>query len=104
MIHLYMPTRTHQSRGEPFMVSAMSALKMLHAYREAEVIAARIGASKMGMLTTPTGDDFMGDGLENDFQPVIQIQVMQNLNRLCCAAYLQGLACLMRPFQTIYLQ
>ncbi len=74
MIHLYMPTRTHQSRGEPFMVSAMSALKMLHAYREAEVIAARIGASKMGMLTTPTGDDFMGDGLENDFQPVIDVE------------------------------
>jgi len=74
IIHLYMPTRTHQSRGEPFMVSAMSAMKMLHAYREAEVIAARVGASKMGILTTPSGDDFMGDGLENDFTPVIDVE------------------------------
>jgi lambda family phage portal protein len=74
IIHLYMPNRTHQSRGEPFMVSAMSAMKMLHAYREAEVIAARVGASKMGILTTPSGDDYMGDGLENDFTPVIDVE------------------------------
>lgn len=74
MMHIFMPNRTHQTRGEPFMVSAMSALKMLHAYREAEVIAARIGASKMGMITTPTGDDYMADGLENDFQPVIDVE------------------------------
>lgn len=71
IIHIYMPSRTHQTRGEPFMVSAMSALKHLGAYREAEVIAARIGASKMGIITTPGGDDFVGDGYENDFQPTI---------------------------------
>lgn len=74
IIHIYMPTRTHQTRGEPFMVAAMSALKHLHAFREAEVIAARIGASKMGILTTPSGDDFVGEGYENDFQPVIDVE------------------------------
>lgn len=74
IIHVYMPNRTHQTRGEPFMVSAMSALKMLGAYREAEVIAARISASKMGVITTPTGDDFVGEGLENDHTPVIDVE------------------------------
>lgn len=74
ILHLYMPSRMHQSRGEPFMVSAMSALKMLGAYREAEVIAARLGASQMGMLTTPSGDDFAGDGLENEFTPTINVE------------------------------
>ncbi len=74
MMHVFMPNRTHQTRGEPFMVSAMSAMKMLHAYREAEVIAARIGASKMGMITTPSGDEFAADGLENDYQPVIDVE------------------------------
>lgn len=74
MIHIYMPNRTHQTRGEPFMASAMSAMKMLHAYREAEVIAARIGASKMGIITTPSGDDFVGEGYENDYQPVIDVE------------------------------
>jgi len=74
IIHLYIPTRTHQSRGEPFMVSAMSAMKMMQAYREAEVIAARVGASKMGIMTTPSGDDFASDGYENDYQPVIDVE------------------------------
>ena len=92
------------------MVAAMSALKMLHAFREAEVIAARIGASKMGILTTPSGDDFVGEGYENDFQPVIdvepgsfhrlaarfgfkcstqniRIQDMRSLKTRCCAAW-----------------
>jgi lambda family phage portal protein len=74
MIHLFMPNRTHQTRGEPFMVSAMSALKMLHAYREAEVIAARLGASQMGIITTPSGDDFVGDDYENEFRPIIDVE------------------------------
>lgn len=74
IIHVYMPNRTHQTRGEPFMVSAMSALKMLGAYREAEVIAARISASKMGVITTPTGDEFVGEGLENEHTPVIDVE------------------------------
>jgi len=74
MIHLFMANRTHQTRGEPFMVSAMSALKMLHAYREAEVIAARIQASKMGFIKTPSGDDYVGDGYENDFTPIIDVE------------------------------
>ena len=74
IIHVFMPTRTHQTRGEPFMVAAMSALKHLHAFREAEVIAARIGASKMGMITTPGGDDFVGDGYENEFVPTISAE------------------------------
>ena len=92
------------------MVAAMSALKMLHAFVRQRVIAARIGASKMGILTTPSGDDFVGDGLENDFQPVIdvepgsfhqfrlgsvwkcstqniRIQDMRSLKTRCCAAW-----------------
>ena len=74
IIHIFMPNRTHQTRGEPFMVAAMSALKMLHAYREAEVIAARVGASKMGIITSPSGDDFVGEGYENEHQPIIDVE------------------------------
>ena len=56
------------------MVAAMSALKMLHAYREAEVIAARVGASKMGIITSPSGEDFVGEGYENEHQPIIDVE------------------------------
>lgn len=65
ILHIYMPSRTHQTRGEPFMVSSMSAMKHLAAYREAEVVAARIASSTMGMFTTPA-DDFVGDAESED--------------------------------------
>lgn len=74
MIHIYMPTRTHQTRGEPFMVASMSAMKHLHAYREAEVIAARIAASKMGILTSPGGEEYIGDDRHEDHMPVIDVE------------------------------
>jgi len=74
MIHIYTPTRTHQTRGEPFMVSAMSAMKHLHAYREAEVIAARIAASKMGILTSPGGEEYIGDDTHENYMPVIDVE------------------------------
>lgn len=74
MMHIYMPNRTHQARGEPFMVSAMSALKHMQAFREAEVIAARISASKMGILTTPGGEEFIGDDTHDEYMPVIDVE------------------------------
>ncbi|MEK9917970.1 MAG: phage portal protein [Pelagibacteraceae bacterium] len=74
MLHIYMPTRTYQTRGEPFMVSAMSAMKHLQAYREAEVIAARIAASKMGILTSPGGEEYVGDDNSQDYMPVIDVE------------------------------
>lgn len=74
IIHIYMPTRTHQTRGEPFMVSAMSALKHMQAFREAEVIAARISASKMGILTTPGGEEYIGDDTHENYMPVIDVE------------------------------
>jgi len=74
ILHIYMPTRTYQTRGEPFMVSAMSALKHMHAYREAEVIAARIAASKMGILTSPGGEEYIGDDTHENYMPIIDVE------------------------------
>ena len=50
ILHLYDPERVGQTTGVPWLVSAMVRLKNLGAYEEAEVVAARIGASKMGFL------------------------------------------------------
>jgi len=54
--HLHLVDRPEQSRGVPWMHAAMSKLRNLGAFEEAAVIAARIGASKMGFFTTPDGD------------------------------------------------
>jgi lambda family phage portal protein len=73
MLHVFIPQRTHQNRGEPFMAPAIASLKMLHGYREAELIAARAAAAKFGIITTPDGDEFIGDDQTEDEVPVIDM-------------------------------
>lgn len=53
--------RAQQTRGMSWLASAIMRLKMLGAYEEAELIAARIGASKMGFFTSEDGDSYEGD-------------------------------------------
>jgi lambda family phage portal protein len=65
MIHAFLPERAMQTRGAPWMAPVIADLKMLHGYREAELIAARVGASKMGFFTSPTGDGFTPDDTDN---------------------------------------
>ncbi|MAR56940.1 MAG: phage portal protein [Rickettsiales bacterium] len=62
MIHLYNSERVSQSRGIPWMVSAMRRMNMLGGYEEAELVAARIGASKMGFFTSQEGTEYTGSG------------------------------------------
>ncbi len=61
IIHAFMGERPEQIRGATWMASAMSRLNMLGAYEEAELVAARIGASKMGFYTSEAGDSFIGE-------------------------------------------
>ena len=64
VIHVFMPLRSGQTRGEPWMSPAMAGLKQLGAYIEASLVAARVGASKMGFFTSPGGDGFIADDLD----------------------------------------
>lgn len=65
VIHVFKMLRAGQTRGEPWMVSAIPSLKQMGALREAAIINARIGASKMGFFTSPAGDGFVPDELED---------------------------------------
>ena len=70
ILHIYMPDRPEQLRGAPWMHAAMTRLKNLGGYEEAAVIAARVGASKMGFFTTPDGDPTpLGEGTDADGVP-----------------------------------
>lgn len=62
IIHLFLDVVSGQIRGIPWMTSSMANLKQLDGYMEAEVIAARVGASKMGFFSTPSGDGYIPDG------------------------------------------
>ena len=70
ILHLYMPDRAQQTRGVPWMSTALTSLKMLHGYREAELVAARTAASKMGFFVSRSGEGFMGDDLEDSVIPI----------------------------------
>jgi len=59
--HLFIAERPSQMRGIPWMNTAMKRLNMIAGYEEAELIAARIGASKMGFYTSPDSDSYVGE-------------------------------------------
>lgn len=60
IIHLYTSARTTQTRGMPWMYSAMRRLKMLGVYEENELVAAGVAASKMGFFTSEDGEGYTG--------------------------------------------
>lgn len=74
IIHLFDPERVGQSTGIPWLASSMVRLKNLGAYEEAEVIASRIGAAKMGFLipnaTASGGYSGAEDGRGNKYMEV----------------------------------
>lgn len=61
MVHGLLPERPTQSRGVPWMHTAMTRLNMGSGYEEAELVAARVGAAKMGFYKTETGEEYTGD-------------------------------------------
>jgi lambda family phage portal protein len=61
IFHLHRSDRIDQTRGLPWLVASMKALKMLDGYAEAELVAARTGAAKMGFFTRSTPDGWSGE-------------------------------------------
>ena len=55
IFHCYLGERPEQRRGFPWLHTAMQRLHQLKGYEEAAVIAARVGAAKMGFFTSPDG-------------------------------------------------
>jgi lambda family phage portal protein len=58
LTHLFIPDRSMQSRGYTWLNTVMMPAKMLDGYIEAEVVAARIGSSKMGFFQSKTAADY----------------------------------------------
>lgn len=50
MLHLYIPRRPGQVRGESWLAPVMFLLKQIDGYVEAETVASRAGALKMGFI------------------------------------------------------
>ena len=66
MAHHYLPLRTNQMRGVTWLSPVMATLDMLAGYAEAELVAARLAAAKMGFITE-SRDSAPGEiGLDED--------------------------------------
>lgn len=64
--HSFIRHRPEQVRGYPWVHSALRRLHMLYGYEEAETVASRASASKMGFITTPDGQPFQGEGEDDE--------------------------------------
>ena len=63
IIHGFMPDdRVGAARGLPWMHAAMTRLNMIGGYEEAELVAARVGAAKMGFYKTREGASYSMPG------------------------------------------
>lgn len=77
ILHLFITERPGQVRGIPWVHSAIRRLNQLGGYEEAELVAARAGASKMGFYTSPDGtvataSEMAGDGQESDDYDLVE--------------------------------
>ena len=63
MIHAFVTARPEQTRGFPWAHAASVALHDLGGYREAAVVAARVGANKVGWFRSADGNSAPYDGV-----------------------------------------
>lgn len=74
IIHLFIADRPSQNRGISWLHAVIENLKMLDGYREAELISARVSASKGGFYKVSGGDEYVGEtdtnhNLVNEIEP-----------------------------------
>ena len=74
IIHLYNPERISQTRGVPWMVSAMTRLQMLAGYEESELVASRVSASKMGFLTKDVNSEHYTGEEDADYNLIMEAE------------------------------
>lgn len=70
IIHAFSTHRSNQGRGISWLAPSLYLLKMLNGYLEAELVASRLGASKMGFFAS-SDSEYAGDDIE-DFSPITE--------------------------------
>ena len=64
ILHFFLMDRPEQARGIPWMHTALWRFNMVKGYEEAEMVASRLGASKMGFLTSESGTPVAADTMD----------------------------------------
>ena len=66
MVHLYIQERPGQSRGVPWLNTAIRPLDMLAQYQLSELTASRVASSSQGFFTSEASDSYVGTGVDED--------------------------------------
>lgn len=74
IIHVFIPEFAEQVRGVPWVYASLLQLVHIGAFAEAAVIAARIGASQMGVIESPDGGKTIVESMVQDARGNPQIQ------------------------------
>lgn len=64
--HIFLVERAGQVRGVPWMVTPSKRMHMLDGYEDAELVASRTAASKMGFFKSQDGEGYVGDDEETE--------------------------------------
>lgn len=73
MVHWFIPDFVRQTRGVPWLFSAIPQLNMLNGYAESELVASRVAASKMGFFVPPEGGSYTGDGTDAEGNTITEV-------------------------------
>ena len=74
ILHIYQPERAEQTRGVPLFANVLNKIQMLDGFEEAELVAARLAASKSLFLKSETGEGYDGDAFEDTYAPVMDAE------------------------------
>jgi lambda family phage portal protein len=74
ILHIFRIERPGQTRGVPPMAATLLDMKQLDGYIEAELVAARVAASKMGFFTSEKGEEYQGEETDEDNSPIMNAE------------------------------
>jgi len=74
IIHGFVAEHPGQVRAVSWLAVGATDVKLLDGYKESTVVSARVGASKMGFLYTPTGTEYKGDEVQDDGNVIEEVE------------------------------
>lgn len=74
VIHSFRPEYVGQSRGIPWVSTALLRLKMLSEYEDSAIIAARVGAAKAGFFYEAAGEEYVGDDEDEEGAVINEVE------------------------------
>ena len=74
VIHLFIQERPEQGRGAPWIATPMARLNILGGYEEAELVACRGSAAKMGFYESGAGDEYEGEKEDQEGNPIQEVE------------------------------